>query len=100
MAYMTESDWQAMVRELMAENDKLAAEVARLRAEFSDLVDQAELACAVIERVLDADASEGTPIWEWTNDEAETGVREVLAVAGQLMSALDRVHASATPEGA
>jgi hypothetical protein len=72
----------------------LAAEVRRLRTANADLVDQAELTCAVIERVLDADASEGTPIWEWTDDEAETGVREVLAVADQLMSALDRVHAT------
>ena len=69
-----------------------AKELTALRArdEAAKAVEQAaENACAVIERVLDADASEGTPIWEWADEEAEAGVREVLAVADQLSTALD-----------
>jgi hypothetical protein len=63
----------------------------RLEA-LDELVQAAEKTCAVVERVLDADASEGTPIWEWTDDEADAGVREVLAVANELMTALDRAQ--------
>lgn len=61
----------------------------RARVEAADAVaEQAELTCAVIERVLDADASEGTPIWEWTEDEACPEVRKVLAAADDLQKTL------------
>ena len=64
------------------------------------VADAAELACAVVERVLDADASEGTPIWEWEDDEADAGVREVLAVADQLSAALDALVRTVDDEDA
>jgi hypothetical protein len=73
------------------EGADVAAELERLRArdEAAQAVAQAaEKTCAVIERVLNADASEGAPIWEWTDKEAEAGVCEVLAVADQLSAAL------------
>lgn len=55
----------------------------------SDIVTAAERTCATIERQLNADASEGTPIWEWTDEEADGAVREVLTAGDELMAAVD-----------
>lgn len=63
----------------------MSGDEGRMRA----VVQAAEKASATIERVLNADASEGTPIWEWTEDEADRGVREVLAAGEALRRALD-----------
>ena len=76
-----------------------AARVVGARVDAADepnvlppLVAAAEKASAVIERVLNADASEGTPIWEWSDEEADLGVREVLLAGEELAAALDDVH--------
>jgi hypothetical protein len=94
--------WGIQVRTELAELRAHAKDVKRLRARdeaAQAVIRAAEKTVCVIERVLNADASEGTPIWEWPDDAAEEGVREVLAAGDELMSVLDTETVAAIVEG-
>lgn len=64
------------------------------------LVEAAEKLSREVRGALDADASEGTPLWEWSPDELEVMSRVLLELCGPVEEAIDAVMGDGPPAAA